>query len=279
LIIDSGVPMKRYLQILTLAGLIIGGPFALDDSLFSLAQGSSRFVLQLSSFSTMAAAQKEIERLKSFKITTRYMTKQDSDQKEWFIVYTNHYQTREEAARQGSRFIKEGIIRDFFIFPMEVKEEPPLKTKGLAAPGTREAPTASSIIPSEREIKPISGKIPIYFGPVTIKEEENSILITISLSQKIFPKITTQKHENNSHLLITFKDIDKSVVPIDFRKEQAQVLLSFSLLQEDTDCTLALVLNSSFNYEVSQNYFEKEKIYSLRIRWGSTEGLTPVIEK
>jgi hypothetical protein len=55
-------------------------------------------------------------------------------------------------------------------------------------------------------------------------------------------------------------------VPIDFHKEQAQALLSFSLRQKGTDCTLTLVLDPSFNYEVSQNYFEKEKIYSLGIR-------------
>ena len=95
--------------------------------------------------------------------------------------------------------------------------------------------------------------------------------MTISLSQKIFPKIITQKNENNSHLLVTFKDIDKSVVPIDFRKDKARALLSVSLMQKGTDCTFDLVLNPSFNYEVSQNYFEKEKIYSLRIRWESTK--------
>ena len=103
--------------------------------------------------------------------------------------------------------------------------------------------------------------------------------MTISLSQRIFPKITTQKHENNSHLLVTFKDIDKSVVPIDFRKDQSRALLSVSLIQKGTDCTFVLVLNPVYNYEVSQNYFEKEKIYSLRIRWESTTGPNPVIEK
>jgi hypothetical protein len=271
--------MKRYLLILSLAGLILGGPLTFGDSLFFRAKESTRFTLQLSSFSTLAAAQKEIERLKSFKIIAWYMAKKDRDRKEWFIVYTDHYETREEASQQGNRLIKEGIIQNFLIFPIKAKEDPSLKTKGLAAPEAREGMSAYSKNPSPKEINPVFRKMPIYFGPVTIKEEENSILMTISLSQRIFPEISTQKHENSSHLSITFKDIDKAVVPIDFRKEQARALLSFSLRQKGTDCTLTLVLNPSFNYEVSQNYFEKEKIYSLGIRWGSTAGPDPVIEK
>ncbi len=207
------------------------------------------------------------------------MTKEDRNRKEWLLVYTDHYETREEAARQGNRLIKEGIIQNFFILPMKVKEEPSLKTKELPPPSAKEVPSSPSKIPSQKEIKPISGKMPIYFGPVIIKEDEDTILMTISLSQKIFPKITTQKYENNSHLLVTFQDIDKSVVPIDFRKDKARALLSVSLMQKGTDCTFDLVLNPSFNYDVSQNYFEKEKIYSLRIRWESTKGPDTVTEK
>jgi hypothetical protein len=264
---DSGVTVKRYLLILTLTGLTIGSLLGFQDSHKLRAQGSTRFALQVSAFSTLAAAKKEIERLKSFKVTAKYMTKEDRNQKEWFVVYADHYETKEEAAQQGNRLVKEGIIQNFFVFP----KEPPLITKELPSP--------PSNIPSPKEVKPISGKNPIYFGPVIIKEEENTILMTISLNQRIFPKITTQKHENNSHLLVTFKDIDKRVVPIDFRKDQGRALLSVSLVQKDTDCTFVLVLNPSFNYEVSQNYFEKEKIFSLRIRWESTAGPVPVSEK
>ncbi|MCJ7833388.1 MAG: hypothetical protein MUQ20_03270, partial [Deltaproteobacteria bacterium] len=186
-----------------------------------------------------------------------------------------------------SRLIKEGIIQNFFIFPIEVKEEPTFKPKELPVPTPKELPPSKAKelpppppkIPSKKEPKPISGKNPIYFGPVIIKEEESTILMTISLNQRIFPKITTQKNENNSHLLVTFKDIDKSVVPIDFRKDQARALLSVSLVQKDTDCTFVLVLNPVYNYEVSQNYFEKEKLYSLRIRWESTTGPDRITEE
>jgi hypothetical protein len=107
------------------------------------------------------------------------MTKEDRNQKEWFVVYMDQYETKEEAARQGNRLIKEGIIRNFFAFPIEVKEEPQLKPKELPAPKS----------------------------------------------------------------------------------------------------TFDLGLNPSFNYEVSQNYFEKEKIYSLRIQWESAKGPDPVSEK
>jgi hypothetical protein len=69
------------------------------------------------------------------------------------------------------------------------------------------------------------------------------------------------------------------VVPIEFRKEPGRALLSVSLVQKGTDCTFVLVLNPVYNYEVSQNYFEQEKIYSLRIRWESTTGPDRVTEK
>jgi hypothetical protein len=54
--------------------------------------------------------------------------------------------------------------------------------------------------------------------------------------------------------------------------------MSFSVAPKGTDCTFILVLNPAFNYEVSQNYFEKEKLYSLRIRWESTAGTEGVKE-
>jgi hypothetical protein len=271
--------VKRYLLTLTLMGLIIGSFFGLQDPQKLRAQESTRFAIQVSAFSTLAAAQKEIERLNSFKVTAKYRTKEDRNRKEWFVVYTDHYETEEEATRQGNRLIKEGIIQNFFLFPLEVKKEPSLITKEFPPVRAKEFPSPSSKISSKKEVKPSSGENPVYFGPVTIKEEENTILMTISLNQRIFPKITTQKNKNNSHLLVTFKNIDKSVVPIDFRKDQGRALMSVSLVQKGTDCTFVLVLNPSFNYEVSQNYFEKEKIYSLRIRWESTAGPDPVSEK
>jgi hypothetical protein len=265
--------MKRLTLILVLSGMVFGGLMAFEDSLFLWAKTSTRFALQVSAFSTIEAAQKEIERLKTFKVEAQYMTKEDRTRKEWFVVYTDHYETGEEATRQGNRLVKEGIIQNYFIFPIEVKEEPSLKTDETPPSQNQEAPRLKTL--SKKEIKPPARKLPVYFGPVIIKEEEHTILITISLSQRIFPKITTQKHENNSHLLVTFKDIDKQVVPIDFRKDQARALLSVSLVQKGPDCTFVLVLNPSYNYEVSQNYFEQEKIYSLRISWESTSGPNP----
>jgi len=271
--------MKRFLFFLTLTELVIGDPFFLWHSKNLWAQESTRFVLQVAAYSSIDAAQKEIERLKSHKIAAQYMTKEDRNQKEWFVVYTDHYETREKAAQQGDRLVKDSIIKNFFVFPMEVKEEPPLKPKEIEPPKPKEPPPPLPKIPSKKEPKSMTGKTPIYFGPVIIKEEESNILMTISLNQRIFPKITTQKHENNSHLLVTFKDIDKSVVPIDFRKDQSRALLSVSLVQKDTDCTFVLVLNPVYNYEVSQNYFEKEKLYSLRIRWESTTGPERITEE
>jgi hypothetical protein len=265
--------MKRYLLILTLTGLLIAGIFVLGDSNRIEAQESIRFFLQVSAFPSLAAAQKEIERLKSLDVTARYITKEDQTQKKWVAVYIDHYATREEAARQGNQLIQKGVIQTFFIFPKKVRQEEPLEEK-IESP-----PPKSLLKPPQKELKPPVGKTPIFFGPIVIKEEDATILMTIGLDRKVFPKITTQKNGDNSRLFVTFNNIDKVVVPVDFRKDQNRALLSFRVDQKGRDCTFILVLNPSFNYEVSQNYFEKEKIYSLRIRWESTSEPIPVSEK
>ncbi len=262
--------MKRFILILSLTCLIMGSLFVFRDSNKLSALESTRFILQVAAYSTTTAAQKEIERLHSLNIKAQVMTKEDRNKKRFFAVYIDQYKTKEEAMRYGNQLINEGIIQSFLIFPLEGKKIPPPKASELPPP-----PKTSS----KQNPKPALGKNQILFGPIVIKEEEATILMTISLNQKVFPKISTQKTDENSRLFVTFKNIDKMVVPVDFRKDQNRALLSFSVAQKGTDCTFILVLNPSFNYEVSQNYFEKEKIYALRIRWESTTVPAPISEK
>ena len=85
------------------------------------------------------------------------------------------------------------------------------------------------------------------------------------MDQKIFPEIMSDKISDGSRLMVTFKNIGKYIVPIEFDKIRSKALLSFSVANKGPDCIFVLLLSSSYNYEVSQNYYEKEKIYSLFI--------------
>lgn len=265
--------MKR-LSIILVLTVIFSGSFSFFQGFDCLqAEETTRFMLQTSAFPTLDAAQKELDRLKALGLQARYTTKEDQSKKKWFAVYIDQYPTREEAARQGNQLIQKGIIQNFFIFP----------TKGLieeTRPPQEKPPSLQQREkPSKKEISPPAGKNPIFFGPIVIKEEDSNILMTIGLDRRIFPNISAQKNDLNSKLFITFNNIDKLLVPVDFRKDQNQALMSFSVAQKGSDCTFILVLNPAYNYEVSQNYFEKEKLYSLRIRWEAATGAVQPKEK
>ncbi|MEW6187172.1 MAG: SPOR domain-containing protein [Thermodesulfobacteriota bacterium] len=265
--------MQRFPIIPVLAAIIIGClPFSTGFN-YLQAEETTRFMLQTAAFPTLDAAQKELDRLKTLGIQARYTTKEDQTKKKWYAVYINQYPTREEAARQGNQLIQKGAIQNFFIFPMKglIEESSPTREKALEL-----QPQGK---PSQKESKPPSGKNPIFFGPIVIKEEDSTILMTIGLDRRIFPQISAQKNDLNSKLFITFNHIDKVLVPVDFRKDQNQALMSFSVAQKGSDCTFILVLNPAYNYEVSQNYFEKEKLYSLRIRWEAAGKAVPSKEK
>ena len=251
-----GVAVKRSVLALIIAGLLIGDPLTLRSANNLWAENTIRFVLQVSAYSTLEGAQKEIEHLKSFKITAHYTTKEDRNQKKWFAVYIDHYGTKEEATRSGNQLVQKGFIQNFFIFPMEVKSEPPSKTKEIPAPPET---------PSRKEPKPKPGKSPGFSGPIVIKEEENALRIYIFVDRKFLPKISVDKNAEGSRLIAVFKNVKKSLIPIEFHQAKSKPLLSFDVSSQGPDCIFSLRLSSDYNYDVSQNYFEKEKIYSLKI--------------
>lgn len=225
------------------------------------AESTPYFMLQIAAFPTLPAARKEIERLKAQGISARYLVKEDPAGNPWYAVYIDLFPSREEAAREGNRLIQKGVIRTFFIFPYQGR--------------AKESETPLSEPESARLKKksgPLSDKRPLVLGPVVIKEEESHLLMTVGLERRIFPKIYTQKNDFHSRLFVTFPAVDKAVVPITFRKDRPQALLSFSVSQKNTECTFILVLNPAYNFEVSQNFFEKEKLYSLKIRWEAAGG-------
>lgn len=245
---------------LVLAALFFGAlPFFWNLNNTLWAEESMQFTLQVASCSTLAFAQKEIQRLKSTNIHAQYAVREDRSNKKWFIVYIDRYKTKEEATRRGNQLIQKGVIKTFTIFPQKVKEEGPPRAKELPD---------SPAISSKKESMPGPAKNPVYFGPIVIKEEENALRITIMLDRKIFPDITSDKIADGSRLIVTFKNIDRYIVPLEFNKAQSPTLLSFSIAKKGQDCTMVIVLSSTYNYEVSQNYYEKEKIYSLTIGRG-----------
>lgn len=259
--------MKRVCLSVVCFLFFVGASFLITDSDRLRAEEVQRFMLQTAAFPTLDAALREIERLKALGVTASYLIKEDQARNKWYAVYINLYPNREEAAREGSRLIQQGIIRNFFIFPHRGLEEGPKSSEVSET----FSPRLGTAVGKKDLAKPMD-KRPLFFGPIVVKEEETQILMTIGLDRRVFPKIYTQKNDLNSRLFVTFPPVDKILVPVDFRKDQQQALLSFSITQKNTECTFILVLNPSYNYEVSQNYFEKEKLYALRIRWETAGG-------
>jgi hypothetical protein len=229
---------------------------------------STSFHLRVASLSTLEAAQKEIKRLESFHLDAQYLVRENQSKKKLFVVYLNHFKSQEEATRKGNELVQKNIIKNFTVFANKASEETP-STKAKEAPPP---PTP----PSKKEPPPVPDKNLVYFGPISIKEEENALRIYISLDRKIFPEIKADKVTEGSRLIVTFKNIDRYIVPVEFEKIQSPTLLSWSLAKKGPDCTFILVLNSTFNYEVAQNYYEREKLYSLIIGREAAKGPSPV---
>lgn len=343
--------MKRSLITWTLIGLIFGDPFFQVIPTKNLwAEEGTQFLVQLASCSTLTTARKEIERLKKFNLEAQYTIREDRSKKKWFIIYIDHFKTKEEATRFGNQLIQKRVIQNFKVFPKKGKEDQTAKTKELPArppglfnlqvaslsteleaqkevdrlkeydltgkittmvdknnkswfvvylgsypskeealnhgsqlgqkniihsyrvfiekealPPKVEVPPPPAAKPPIKEPKALREESPVYFGPIAIKEEENALRISIYLDQKIFPEINANKTAEGSRLIITFKNIDKPIVPMEFKKIQSKILNSFSISWKGSDCTFTLLLNPSFNYQVSQDYYERDKVYSLVI--------------
>jgi hypothetical protein len=249
--------MKKMIITLGLAALFIEALFFMDCQNKNLwAVGSPRILLQVASCSTLACAKKEIDRLNGVNIQAQYTTREDRSKKKWYVIYVDRFKTREQAIHLGNQLIQKGLIQSFSLFPEKLSEENLIKTK--------ETPPKPSS-PSTKELKSGVEQNTVYFGPIVVKEEEAGFRINIYIDRKIFPEISSDKIADGSRLLITFKNIDQYIVPIEFNKIQSKVLLSFNLAAKGSDCQFSLLLNSAYNYTVSQDYFEKEKIYSLLI--------------
>ncbi|MBA4395312.1 MAG: hypothetical protein C0407_17310, partial [Desulfobacca sp.] len=187
--------------------------------------------------------------------------------KKWYVIYVDGFKTKEQAIRYGNQVIQKRLIQSFSFLPEKANEEIPIKAK--------ETPS----IPSKKDSKTVAEKNPIYFGPIVVKEEEAGIRINIYMDRRIFPEITSDKIADGSRLLITFKNIEQYIVPMEFNKIQSKVLLSFNLALKGSDCRFSLLLNSAYDYKVSQDYFEKEKIYSLLIARDPAEEANKTSEK
>lgn len=350
--------MKHFLITWTLIGLFFGDPFFQAIPAKNLWAGeTTQFLVQVASCSTLTTARKEIERLKKFNLEAQYTIREDRSKKKWFIIYIDHFKTKEEATRFGNQLTQKGVIQNFKVYPKKRKEDSPAKVKGLpdrlpglyslqvaslpteleaqkeverlkeydlsgkittlvdknnkswfvvyldsypskeealnhgsqlgqkniihsyrvfiekeGLPSKIEAPPPPSAKPSTKEPKALREESPVYFGPIAIKEEENTLRISIYLDQKIFPEINADKTAEGSRLIITFKNIDKPIVPMEFNKIQSKTLLSFSLARKGSDCTFTLLLNPSFNYQVSQDYYERDRVYSMVV------GREPTVE-
>ena len=346
--------MKKFIKALIFAGLFLLFAHSTGNPPCSLwAQSDAPYSLQVASLPTNSSAQKEIIRLKSFKITAQIVPWEDHRNKTWFIISISGFINKEEAIKQGNKLVNNGTIKTYRVSLQKVKEEgrsksekpsppPSVKQESIALPGNssvyegpifsdetkekkgpvtlKESPISPSVEPSRKPeeghpikqesptkktikdlktppektspehlspkskerplppIKPSKKEVPpaltsvtdrrnnsVYFGPISVREEEKAIRVNIMLNPKIFPEITADKVAEGSRLIVTFKNIGRTIVPLQFEKIQSKTLLSISLAPKGSDCTFIILLNSSFNYEVDQNYYEKEKMYSLMI--------------
>lgn len=215
---------------------------------------SFSFRLQVASLPTEAGARRETERLKAFSIKAKYTLREDASKKKWFIIYVDRFNSKEEATRYGLELIHKGIIKKFNIASPEETENRPIVVEKSSPPLS---------LPSKKEPTPLPAKSPVHFGPITIQEEETALRIDILLDRKILPEITADKVSSYSRFVVTFKNLDKHIVPMHFNKGQSNLLFSFSLARKKTDCTFTLLLSSAYNYQVAQDYYEKDKKYSI----------------
>jgi len=227
---------------------------------------SSFYSLQVASLASQEAAQKELERLKPFQIQAKYLIREAPAKKKWFVVYTDRFKSKEEAILKGQQLVQKKIIKSFKVIVLKGNEgiSTPKAQESPPAPKVKESPSAPTAL-AKKEPPRAQEKNPVYFGPISIREEDSSIRINIVIESRIFPEISSDMIAEGSRLLVTFKNIDRYIVPIEFEKVQSKTLLSLNLAKNGADCTFIIVLNSSYNYEVAQNYYEKEKIYSLVI--------------
>jgi hypothetical protein len=250
--------MKRIIVVLAWTLFFTGNPFSPWNTAKNIwASNTPQYYLRVASCTTENEARRKTERLKSANLQAQYVRWKDRSKKTGFVVEIGGYQTEKEAIRNGNQLIRKGIIKKFLVFSKKEKEGVSTKVKEVSPP--------LSSLP-DKGPKPILEEKPVYFGPISVKEEENSLRINISMDRPIFPTVTTEKLADGSHLIVTFKNIGHYIVPFEFDKVQSKTLLSLSLTQRGTDCIFILLLNPANNYEVARDYYEQDKKYSLLIR-------------
>jgi hypothetical protein len=218
--------------------LFIGVFFILYPAHLLWAQGPA-FSLQVASCQSEDSAQKEIERLKLYGIKAKYSRTQDARKKIWYVVVIDSFKNREEARDYGNNLKAKNIIKNFRILNQPIL-----------------SPEAKPSALPEKRLQ--------VDGPLKLQEEPDSLRLRFMVDPTGIPEVRSEKGEAGSRIIVSLKKRGPSFRPLEFQRPDG-MLRSFSVTSAGAECVITLVLRSDFNYEVAQDYYEREMLYTLVI--------------
>ena len=231
--------------------LFVGVFFILYPGHLLWAQGPA-FSLQVASCHSEDSAQKEVDRLKLRGIKAKFSRTPDAWKKIWYVVTIDSFKNWEEARDYGDNLKAKNIIKTFKILnqPTEKKDNINLKAKHLLSPEAK-----PSALPEKRlQVE----------GPLQIQEEPDTLRLRFMVDSTGTPEVRSEKGETGSRIIVSLKNRRPSFRPLEFQRLDG-MLRSFSVTSAGTECTITLVLRSDFNYEVAQDYYEREMLFTLVI--------------
>jgi hypothetical protein len=227
--------------------------FILFPVLGSLPRAQDQSVsLQVASFETEAVARKEVERLKLLGVKAALSPFSDAQKKIWYVVHVDSFRNKEEAQTYGNNLKAKNIINDFKLSTQDIN-----KIKKI-----EEKPTTTT--PAETKSSAPRDKRPGPDGPLKVQEGPDFLRLELLLDRQAIPEVRSEKGEAESRILLIFRTGKSSFLPLEFERREG-LLRSFSVLSRGKEYTLTLGLNPEFNYQVAQDYFERERLYTLTI--------------
>ena len=232
--------------------LFIGVFFVLSPAHLLWAQGPA-FSLQVASCQFEGSAQKEIDRLKLHGIRAKFSrTPPDAQKKIWYIITIDSFKNREEARDYGNNLKAKKIIKNYKIFNQPAEKNNTINLK------------AKTLLPSEAKPSALPEKRLRVDGPLKLQEEPDSLRLGFMVDPAGIPEVRSEKGEAGSRIIVTLKKRGQSFRPLEFQRPDG-MLRSFSVTSTGAECVITLVLRSDFNYEVAQDYYEREMLYTLVI--------------
>ncbi|MBI5586565.1 MAG: SPOR domain-containing protein [Deltaproteobacteria bacterium] len=209
---------------------------------------SPRFSLQVASFETEVFARKEVDRLKLLGISATLSRISDAQKKIWYIVYIDSFKNKEEALAYGNNLKAKNIINNFILLLQQINK---IDDKAMASRMDSKPPA-----PREKTLR--------QDGPLKLQEGPDFLRLELLLDRRTIPEVRSEKGETESRIILSFKSGEPSFLPLEFQRREG-LLRFFSVLPSGKGYTLTLGFNPEFNYQVAQDYFERERLYTLTV--------------